>query len=214
MPEDNPATLVFGHVLESRLEALFHAGDRVLDLEGSKAAAASRLAARGVRVASLDAARAPTEAGESFDGAFATAAFLDGADLIAIGPALAAALRPGAPILLTLLGPWPLPALVRRTLTGAGERRRGHEPRTRRVARPALYPTLGEARRALGPSFEWTDAYGLGVLLPDGTGEAWVRDHPQGFALLAMMERVVRRWPGVRQLGDRLVLEGRRAGAS
>jgi hypothetical protein len=211
MPEGNPATLVFGHVLESRLEALFHAGDRVLELDGPRSAAASRLEARGVRVAALDPARARTEAGGSFDGAFAASAFLDGADLIAIGPALGAALRPGAPVLLTLLGPWPLPALLRRTLTGAGERRRGEDPQTRRVARPPSYPTLGEARRALGPSFEWTDAYALGVLLPDATREAWVRDHPQGFAMLAMMERVVRRWPGVRQLGDRLVLEGRRA---
>jgi len=210
MPEDDPSTLVFGHILESRLEALFHAGDRVLDLDGGSAAAA-RLAARGVRVASLDPARVSTG---TFDGAFATSAPPDGAELIALGPALAAALRPGAALLLTLLGPWPLPALLRRTLTGAGERRRGQDPQTRRVARPPAHPTLGEARRALGPSFEWTDAYALGVLLPDAAREAWVRDHPQGFALLAMMERAVRRWPGVRQLGDRVVLEGRRTGAS
>lgn len=210
----NPATLVFDHILESRLEALFQAGDRVLDLEGPKAAGASRLVARGVCVAPLERARGLGDSGERFDGAFATSAFLDGADLIALGPTLSAALRPGAPVILTLLGPWPLPALVRRTLTGAGERRRGHEPLRRRVPRPPAYPTLGEARRALGPSFQWTDAYALGVLLPEPAREAWVRDHPQAFAMLAMMERAVRRWPGVRQLGDRVVLEGRRAGSS
>ena len=208
----NPAALVFGHILEGRLDALFRPGDRVLDLDGTASGAASRLAARGVRVAALDRRETLASNGEPFDGACATSGSLDGADLAGLAPSLAAALRPGAAVILTLLGPWPLPALVRRTLTGAGERRRGHEPLLRRVPRPPAYPTLGEVRRALGPSFQWTDAYALGVLLPDAAQEAWVRDHPQGFAALAMMERVVRRWPGVRQLGDRLVLEGRRAG--
>ena len=63
----------------------------------------------------------------------------------------------------------------------------------------------------MGPLFTWTDAYALGVLVPDPTRETWVREHPQAFAVLAMIERTVRRWPGLRQLGDRLVLEGRRA---
>jgi hypothetical protein len=35
-------------------------------------------------------------------------------------------------------------------------------------------------------------------------------DHPQAFGLLAALERAVRRWPGLRQLGDLSVLEGRR----
>jgi hypothetical protein len=210
MSEGDPATLVFGHILESRLQALFRPGDRVLDLDGG-GPAASRLVARGVRVLGVDGPPGLAAAGPGFDGAYAMTGRLDGADLAGLGTALAAALRPGAPVLLAWRGPWPLPAIVRRTLTGAGERRRGHEPLTRRVSRPPAHPTLREARRALGPSFQWTDAYALGVLLPDATRESWARDHPQGFAVLAMIERVVRRWPGATQLGDRVVLEGRRA---
>jgi hypothetical protein len=213
MPEGDPATLVFGHVLESRLAALFHRGDRVLDLDGGGPAAA-RLSSRGIHLVRADVTQGWAPAGEALDGAFATTGRLDGTGLTVLGPALAAALRPGASVLLTLLGPWPLPAIVRRTLTGMGERRRAREPSSRRVARAPAYPTLSQARHALGPGFHWTGAYALGVLLPDDTREAWVRDHPQAFAALAMMERIVRGWPAWRQLGDRVVLEGRRAGGS
>ena len=213
MPEGDPATLVFGYTLERRLEVLFHPGARVLDLDGGGPAAA-RLSAGGIRVVPAAGARELAAAGDGFDGAYATTGRLDGADLAAASPALAAALRPGASVLLTWLGPWPLPEVVRRMLTGTGERRRSHEPGARGVARPPTHPTLRQARQALGPAFQWTDGYALGVLLPTESRARWARDHPQGFAALAMAERIVRRWPGLRQLGDRLVLEGRRAGPS
>jgi hypothetical protein len=213
MPEGDPATLVFGYTLERRLEALFRRGERVLDLDGGGPAAA-RLSAGGIEVVPASGAQRLAAAGDGFDGAYATTGRLDGADLAAASPALAAALRPGASILLTWLGPWPLPQVLWRTLSGMGERRRGHELVARRVTRPPTYPTLRQARQALGPAFQWTDGYALGVLLPDASGAGWVRDHPQCFAALAMMERIVRRWPGLRQLGDRLVLEGHRAGPS
>jgi hypothetical protein len=111
-------------------------------------------------------------------------------------------------VLLAVRGPWPLPALVRRVLTGVGERRRG--PRGVEGERALACPTLREARRAMGPLFTWTDAYALGVVVPDSSQAGWARGHPQTFAALAMAERLVRRWPGLRQLGDRVVLEARR----
>jgi hypothetical protein len=206
--EANPAALVFRHVLQGRLEALFRPGERVLDLDGGRGAAASLLASRGVRVVALDRLEGLAAAGSGFDGAYSTSGALDGADLRAVGTALSGALRPGSAVLLSLLGPWPLPGLLRRLLTGMGERRRAHAV----VALPRVprYPTMAETRRALGPMFTWTDAYSLGVLLPDPARESWVGEHPQAFAMLAMIERTVRRWPGLRELGDQLVLEGRR----
>jgi hypothetical protein len=206
--DENPSALVFRHVLSGRLEALFRAGDRVLDLDGG-GAEASPLASRGVRVVRLAGREGLAAAGTGFDGAYSASGAPFGADLPSFAVALAAAVRPGGAVLLSLPGPWPLPALLRLTLTGVGERRRSHPmvdlPRTRKCA------TLAETRRAMGPLFTWTDAYSLGVLLPDPTRERWVREHPQVFAVLAMIERRVRRWPGLRQLGDQLVLEGRRA---
>jgi hypothetical protein len=72
------------------------------------------------------------------------------------------------------------------------------------------YPTLAEARRALGPAFLWTDAFALGVVLPGPEHGAWAARYPQTFAALAAVEAVLRRWPILRGLGDHIVLEGRR----
>jgi len=223
----SPIGLLFRHLVQARLEALFRRGDRVLDLGCGTGEDALMLAARGVRVVGLDAspervARAreqaserglgPDEcrfevrgaenldaAGSPFDGAYSTPGALGGADLPRTGAALAAALRPGAAVVISLLGPWPLPAVIRRTLTGIGDSRRGR-----------AFPTLAQARAALGDGLDWTDAYALGVLVPGPDHERWVADHPQAFGMLAAVERAVRRWPGLRQLGDHMVLEGRR----
>jgi SAM-dependent methyltransferase len=224
---ENPIGLLRRHVVQARLEALFRRGDRVLDLGCGTGEDALMLAARGVRVVGIDAsperiARAreqaserglgPEEcrfevrgaenldgAGSTFDGAYSTSGALSSADLPRTGAALAAALRPGAAVVISLLGPWPLPAVIRRTLTGMGDSRRGR-----------AYPTLARARAALGAGLDWTDAYALGVLVPGPDQERWVAEHPQAFGMLAALERVVRRWPGLRQLGDHMVLEGRR----
>ena len=223
----NPIGLLLRHLVQARLEALFRRGDRVLDLGCGAGEDALMLAARGVRVVGIDASperiaqardqaserglgpeecrfevRGPENldgAGSPFDGAYSTSGALGGADLPRTGAALAAALRPGAAVVISLPGPWPLPAVIRRTLTGMGDSRRGR-----------ACPTLAQARAALGAGLDWTDAYALGVLVPGPDLERWVADHPQAFGMLAALERAVRRWPGLRQLGDHMVLEGRR----
>jgi hypothetical protein len=117
-----------------------------------------------------------------FDGACAGPGALDGADLEAAGRSLAAELRPGAPVLL---------CIARRRPAGG---RLG----------------LREAQTQLGPHFAWSDSFGLGVFLPGEAREGWARRHPQAFGILAALERVVRRWPVVRGLGEYSVLEGAR----
>lgn len=239
-PGRNPVVLVFRHVLQERLAALFQRGDRVLDLGCGTGEDALFLASRGVSVVGLDPspaliARARHEAavrghggrcrfevleaeelgaaGAGFDGAYSGSGTLNRADLPTVGTALAAALRPGAAVLLSLLGPWPLPGLLRRALTGVGEPRRARAAFLGRTSALASYPTLGETRRALGPMFAWADACALGVMLPGPEHERWAAEHAQAFGLLAALERAVRRWPLLRQLGDRVVLEGRRVGS-
>ena len=188
----NPVALVFRHVVQARLEVLFQEGARILRVECRTGADAAAL----------------TPAGGGFDGAHVSLGPLGLADLRAVGAALAAALRPGATVVVSLPGPWPLPATIRRTLTGVGDARR------RRASifgeAPPAVATAAEVRSALGAAFEWTDSYALGVLLPGPAQGGWAADHPQTFGLLAALERKVRRWPGLRQLGDVSVLEGRR----
>jgi SAM-dependent methyltransferase len=210
----NAISLVYRYVVQSRLEALFHPGDRVLDVGGGDGETARYLASRGVRVVGIDPSAGAdwTRPGEaSFDGAYSDFGALNAADLREVGSGLAAVLRPGAPVLVSLLGPSPLPAAVCRALTGLGERRR--DPRGPEVAGTLAYPTRAEAQRALGRVFTWTDAYALGVLVPSPAQESWAIDHPQAFGAVAALERAVRRWPGLRDRGDYVVLEGRRTEA-
>ena len=153
----NPVTLLIRHVLEERARRLFPPGARVLDL-----------------------ASGAVEAGATFDAAYAGPGALDDRDLGASGRTLAAALRPGSPVLL---------CLSRRRSGGTG---------------------LGEARARLGPDLVWRGVFALAVLMPGEPRQVWVRRHPQAFAALAALEGVVRRWPVLRGLGDYAALEGTR----
>jgi len=188
----NPVALVLRHIVQARLEALFSEGARVLRLE--------------CRTGEEAAALAP--AGAGFDGAAVSLGAIGLSALRAVSAAVASSVRPGAGILLSMPGPWPLPAVIRRTLTGVGVERRRRGVRFE-DAPPAL-ATPAEARMALGAAFDITDSYALGVILPGPAEEQWAAAHPQAFGLLAALERTVRRWPGLRQLGDLSVLEGRR----
>jgi hypothetical protein len=155
----DPATLLFRHVFQARRQALFATRSPVADV------AATDLGSQ-----------------RELDGAFAAPGALDGADLAAVGRALATALRPGAPVLLCL-----------------GPRRPG-------LGRPGL----AAARARLGPDFVWRGAFALGVIVPAASRQGWVRSHPQSFGVLAALEGLVRRWPLVRAAGDYLVVEGSR----
>jgi hypothetical protein len=151
----NPVALLFRHVFAARVRAVFAGRSRVVDL-GS----------------------ADLRSQRDLDGAFAGPGVLDDEDLAALGPALARALRSGAPVLLCL-------------------RREG-----------ASRVRLPQARTRLGPDLAWSDAFGLGVIVPAESRERWVRRHPQAFGVLAAIEGLVRRWPLLREAGYYLVIEG------
>jgi hypothetical protein len=207
---DRPSTLVFHYVLHQRMCAAFPPGARVLNLGAGGGHDAVALASAGLRVLGLDPSpeaaqrarrralaagvasrvrfevRAPHELRLEdgiFDGACAGFGGLDGADLPVVGRALAAVLRPGAPLVLSLRAPRPA---------------------------AARYRARSQAQEALGPEFEWTRGFGLGVTVPGDAHASWTRRHPQAFGALAALDGLVREWPIVRDLGAHLVLEGRR----
>jgi SAM-dependent methyltransferase len=206
----NPVRLIFRYVFQERLRALFRPGSRVLELGCGPGTNALLLASCGVSVLGLDAspamvrharrraalagagsrvrfeARQPQELrveDGAFDGACSGFGALDGAALPPVGSALAAVLRAGAPVVLSLTAPH---------------------------AAVARYRARRKAQRLLGPDFGWSPGFGLGVLLPGPAHGAWAARHPQVFGALAAMEGLVRRWPVLRDLGGYLVLEGAR----
>jgi SAM-dependent methyltransferase len=232
----NPVGLVFRHVFQERLLGSFPPGARVLDLGCGTGSDALVLAEAGRRVHAVDVSAAMIErararmrgsAGERlsfevraaedvdgvpgpFDGAYSDFGALNCADLAAVGRALALVLRPGARIVLSVMGRWPLPATLERALTGRGSLRGRSEPSVSGIAVPARYPTARELRAAFGPAFAWTRAFALGVLLPGPEHGGWAARHPQAFGLLAALEGRTRGWPLLRSLGDHLVVEGAR----
>jgi hypothetical protein len=118
-----------------------------------------------------------------FDGAFSAPGALEWAALPEVGRALAAVLRAEAPVALSV--PAPRPAAAR-------------------------YGARREAQRLIGPEFEWSAGFGLGVFLPGTAAGGWAASHPHLFAALAALESLVRDWPVMRNLGDHLVLVGAR----
>ena len=230
----NPVGLVFRHVVQEWLLRLFPPGARVLDLGCGTGSDALFLAAAGRSVHALDLSPAMIErartrarafseerlrfevrnledvagAGLGFDGAYSNFGALNCADLVRVGEGLTRALRPNAPVLLSLMGRWPLPATLQRALTGRGAPRQGSTPRVAGVALPVRYPRISEIQASLGPAFAWTGRAALGVLVPGPEHAAWAASHPQSFGLLAALEGCVRRWPLLRGLGDHVVLEG------
>jgi SAM-dependent methyltransferase len=234
----NPVGLLFRYVFQERLRARLPRGARVLDLGCGTGDDALFLAGQGVTVLAIDVAPGMIEsarakaaergigedrvrfelraaedvagAGQGFDGACSGFGALNCADLPSVARGLASVLKPRAPLLLSLLGPRPLPAVLERALTGKGGERRRIRPRVGGVELHVAYPGLGELRRAFGHEFAWSRAAALGVLVPGPAHEGWVRRHPQTFGLLAALEGMVRGWPLLRSLGDHVLLEGER----
>jgi SAM-dependent methyltransferase len=234
----NPAGLVFRHVFQQRLLDRVPAGARVLDLGCGTGEDAILLAERGRRVHAIDLSegmvrrcrdkaaerglgterlrverRAAEDVGTlegPFDAACSDFGALNCADLAAVGEGLARVLRPGAPVVLSLMAPRPLPAAVVRLLTGRGRPRGRSAPRVEGVPVRVHHPSPRAVRAAFGPEFEWRGCFALGVLLPGPDHGGWAARHPHAFAALAALEGLVREWPLVRVLGDHVVMEGAR----
>ncbi|HEX6750387.1 MAG TPA: class I SAM-dependent methyltransferase [Longimicrobium sp.] len=144
-------------------------------------------------------AAAREAAGEvPFDGAFSNFAALNCVtDLRPVARGLARLLRPGAPALLVLFGPFPPGEIVTETILG--------RPRAgfRRLSRGEVAARLGgreftvryhrprEIARAFAPWFRRRRTRGIGVFVPPSAAEPWISRHPHLLSFLEMMDRAV-----------------------
>jgi SAM-dependent methyltransferase len=152
--------------------------------------------------------------GEEFrgalDGAFSSFGGLNCvADLAAAAHALALVLRPGARVVLCVMGalvPWEWvwflghgqPGKAVRRLAPGGARWRGMTVR---------YPSVRATRAAFAQHFRTRRVGGLGALLPPTYAEAWARRHPLLVERLDRWERRIEEWPVVPHLADHYLVE-------
>ena len=155
-------------------------------------------------------------AGRHFDGAFSNFGGLNClSDLRPLARSLASCLRPGAPLLLCVMGPlvpwewiWYLgkgdPGRAFRRLRRGGVAWRGLTVR---------YPSIRATRRAFAPDFRTVRAGAVGALLPPTYIEEWTRRHPRLLSALARWERRLERVPPLPWLADHYLIELERRGA-
>lgn len=71
---------------------------------------------------------------------------------------------------------------------------------------PVYYPTLRSLRQSLWPMFRLCSVTGIGVTVPPSYLEAWARRNPSVFRLCETLDRLICGWPGIRALGDHMLL--------
>ncbi|HVG44646.1 MAG TPA: class I SAM-dependent methyltransferase, partial [Longimicrobium sp.] len=154
-----------------------------------------------------------------FDGAFSNFAALNCvSDLRPVARGLARLLRPGAPALLVLFGPFPPGELVVELL------RRSPRAAVRRLARGDVAARLGgrhftvryhrprEVARAFSPWFRLRRTRGIGVFVPPSAAEPWISRQPRFLGALETLDRAAA--APLARLGDHLLFHLERTDAA
>jgi SAM-dependent methyltransferase len=222
-----------------QLAARFPAGSRVLELNCGTGEDAAWLARCGVEVVATDVSNAMLAVAKRktvemtvevrrldlaypeadfhpglFDGAFSNFGGLNCvADLRPLARVLSLWLKPGAALIVVVMGPiclWEMAwyllhgeprAACRRWARGGTEARVGK--RTVKV----YYPWPGEVARAFAPAFRRAQLTGLGVTLPPTTMAATMERYKGLLRRLSAIEKPLARvWP-LSSLGDHYILE-------
>jgi SAM-dependent methyltransferase len=145
-----------------------------------------------------------------FDGAFSNFGGLNCvADLPGVATGLASCLRPGATLLLCLMGPlalWEWTWFLWRRQPAKAFRRlnpRGVWWRDLRIR----YPMIRTVRRAFAPHFQLRRLSAIGALLPPPYAEPWAVRNPGLISFLNRWERRLERLPPLPWLADHYLLE-------
>lgn len=224
------------------LEKEFHRGCRVLEIGCGTGEDACFLAECGVEVVACDSSPgmvavttqkvairrlqhlvtarllAAEEIGaleDSFDGAFSNFGVLNCVpDLPTLAKNVGRLLRPGATMLLCLMGPccgWEIAWYLAQGNPGKAFRRLRHGGVTARIAGgPPIrvyYPGVSSLARAFAPHFRLRAIKGIGVLVPPSYFEAWADRFPRLFRSAMRADTVLQGCPGLRLLADHVLLK-------
>jgi SAM-dependent methyltransferase len=147
-----------------------------------------------------------------FDGVFSNFSGLNCVgDLASVAQQLSGRLTPGASLLLCLSTRYCLwetiyfllhgdPRKALRRWKGVSQARFGGQEF------PVYYPTVAQLRSAFAPNFRLVSMTGIGVAVPPSYVESWMAPHPRLLKLLEAIDETVRAWPGLRTLGDHMLL--------
>ena len=182
----------------------------IREAETRKAAEDPDAAIRFLPIASEDVAQIP--APRHFDGVFSNFSGLNCVrDLPALAGVLHTRLAPGAPLLLCLSTRFCLWEMAFYLLQGKPRkafRRCGgvSEANLHGLRFPVYYPTLLQVRRAFSPGFRLRSVRAVGLAVPPSYLEACSTRHPRLFAALERLDRALCSLPGLRVLGDHMLL--------
>jgi SAM-dependent methyltransferase len=147
-----------------------------------------------------------------FDGVFSNFSGLNCVgDLKSVARQLSVRLEPGAPLLLCLSTRYCLWEMAYFLLRGnprkALRRWKGvSRARFGGLEFPVYYPRVAQLRSAFAPEFRIVSITGIGVAVPPSYVELWMASHPRLLKLFEAVDETVRTWPGLRVLGDHMLL--------
>lgn len=75
------------------------------------------------------------------------------------------------------------------------------------IAVPVWYPTIAEIKRSFLPSFTLRSVRAVGLFVPPSYAEPWIARHHSMLKVFETLDRIVGAWPGLRGVGDHVLLE-------
>jgi ubiquinone/menaquinone biosynthesis C-methylase UbiE len=161
-------------------------------------------------------------ADELFDGVFSNFGALNCVDdLKPVVRGLAKLLKPGATAVFCWMGPccvWEMFWYLAQGKRDKAFRRFKSEGISARIADGAFvhvrYPSVKFLARAFAPEFRVKSVQGIGVAIPPSYVESWARRHPHLLQLCERFDLWLARCPGIRTLGDHVLVRLQREPAA